>query len=157
MHGPPPHAWGQHVLHDCGRSRDRSTPTRVGTTLGIQRRMMAVAVHPHTRGDNLDMVCSTSRHSGPPPHAWGQPRHTGRATARCRSTPTRVGTTLRTSAAVLRHSVHPHTRGDNAAFLSIFWDSNQRKSLHVQHPTVSCAPKTHTVALLTGCTVDQYG
>ena len=50
---------------------------------------------------------------GSPPLARGRPRSPCRLPARLRSTPTRVGTTLRSRVLGAQSSVHPHARGDD--------------------------------------------
>ncbi len=115
--GSPPHAWGQprlSFLLSCfirftptrvgttpaGKvlfRHGRFTPTRVGTTLPGAWRRGALAVHPHTRGDNHRQLTELAR--------------------ALRFTPTRVGTTASWCRIPTRRSVHPHTRGDNTLVL----------------------------------------
>jgi hypothetical protein len=92
--GPPPHAWGQPMSELLAAVRDRSTPTRVGTTIATPLHIHSYSVHPHTRGDNSGTGVVLEGVVGPPPHAWGQPGRQGGARRRSRSTPTRVGTTV---------------------------------------------------------------
>ena len=111
--GSPPRAWGQ-----SGDSRVRSalfrfTPTGVGTILSLRVNRVAVAVHPHGRGDN---VCCAMRERiirGSPPRAWGQLRVRPCVLAKYRFTPTGVGTILSLRANLSAVAVHPHGRGDN--------------------------------------------
>ena len=60
--GSPPRAWGQHhgAAMDC--TRDRFTPTCVGTTFDNRYDAPTEPVHPHVRGDN--------RNSRSPPGAF---------------------------------------------------------------------------------------
>jgi len=91
--GPPPRAWGQHHHAGQDRRRDRSTPTRVGTTGPTPGTRAHRPVHPHARGDN----------EAP----FGRGHHV------VRSTPTRVGTTHHAHVSGGKAAVHPHARGDN--------------------------------------------
>jgi len=91
--GPPPHAWGRHQAPNADHRGSRSTPTRVGTTRGIQCRHSQSTVHPHTRGDDLRAQRSAAAQLGPPP---------------------RVGTTVAPPWTRTTRTVHPHTRGDDS-------------------------------------------
>ncbi len=90
----------------------RSTPTCVGNTASMAFWRLALAVHPHMRGEYSTSRMCVVRSTGPPPHAWGIPP------CRCRhgsgrgSTPTCVGNTSgpRTGRATM--AVHPHMRGE---------------------------------------------
>ncbi|BAS27306.1 hypothetical protein LIP_1457 [Limnochorda pilosa] len=50
--GSPPRAWGSHRSEMPDADIPRFTPTRVGITIMPQALAMAVAVHPHARGDH---------------------------------------------------------------------------------------------------------
>src|SRR5690606_37469135 len=95
-----------------------STPTRVGTTLLRQRRVMRASVHPHARGDNRQLPEARLHNVGPPPRAWGQLPSSRIASDPTRSTPTRVGTTGRRTGLTQVKVVHPHARGDNNSISS---------------------------------------
>jgi hypothetical protein len=90
--GSPPQAWGRR---------------RVGALL-----LLAIAVHPHTRGDGPFVVLSEPPVSGSPPHAWGRPVLLPLRITLLRFTPTRVGTAAGAASAGVALAVHPHTRGD---------------------------------------------
>ena len=112
--GSPPHAWGRHRGCSGGGRGERLTPTRVGTTCGRRRLRHWRQAHPHTRGDDRSGNPATDRREGSPPHAWGRRVCNRLLVRRVRLTPTRVGTTRRTSDLPSRPRAHPHTRGDDA-------------------------------------------
>src|SRR5208282_4979261 len=70
--GSPPRAWGQRKLNHYSSPPSRFTPTGVGTTRMAAPGAVAVAVHPHGRGDNGVGQCSRGQRFGSPPRAWGQ-------------------------------------------------------------------------------------
>src|SRR5436853_233505 len=51
--GSPPHAWGIRLLQRESVYRVRFTPTCVGNTGAVRRRLAETAVHPHMRGEYL--------------------------------------------------------------------------------------------------------
>src|SRR5271157_1138936 len=81
--------------------------------IGMPSCLASVAVHPHTRGDNITPLLLMSIPLGSPPHTWGQCRDRGSTRLNVRFTPTHVGTISMIFLAIRRPSVHPHTRGDN--------------------------------------------
>ena len=91
----------------------RFTPTRVGTIGSPASGTRCRAVHPHTRGDNVNWIHLLFLLLGSPPHAWGQFFQVHLAIEAARFTPTRVGTIKKTAVLIPPSSVHPHTRGDN--------------------------------------------
>ena len=52
MLGSPPRAWGRRASAPCHFVALRFTPTCVGTTCSISRRLSPLSVHPHVRGDD---------------------------------------------------------------------------------------------------------
>ena len=62
---------------------------------------------------------------GSPPRAWGRRFNLPYQLQVCRFTPTRVGTTSPQALLLHKNAVHPHARGDDAGFYSIFgtWTS----------------------------------
>ena len=115
MRGSPPHAWGRHHGRDQARCRGRFTPTRVGKTTAARQPATGPAVHPHTRGEDASKVTFGIGASGSPPHAWGRHPHLLDTVPDHRFTPTRVGKTSPSRAASRSRTVHPHTRGEDAA------------------------------------------
>src|SRR5271157_83836 len=75
--------------------------------------MVAVSVHPHTRGDNHVMRHHVASKDGSPPHTWGQLLDRVDAPVKKRFTPTHVGTMSSSFSLLSAVPVHPHTRGDN--------------------------------------------
>ena len=132
--GSPPRAWGQSVVQITLDGRDRFTPTGVGTIPGADCSALpsprftptgvgtigvvaadadALPVHPHGRGDNVDMSIAYELHYGSPPRAWGQCLTRGGGPPSMRFTPTGVGTISSPAISTVSYSVHPHGRGDN--------------------------------------------
>ena len=72
MNGSPPRAWGQYERHHAGGHVDRFTPTGVGTIAGLFPWRNGGTVHPHGRGDNVQVRVGNGVPSGSPPRAWGQ-------------------------------------------------------------------------------------
>ena len=112
--GSPPHAWGRYHADHCASVRPRFTPTRVGKMIIRARRQPALAVHPHTRGEDSTMCVSSSSPDGSPPHAWGRSRPPPRPSCIERFTPTRVGKIHPRHVPLPTRPVHPHTRGEDA-------------------------------------------
>src|SRR5271157_5835904 len=81
--------------------------------IGMPSCLASVAVHPHTRGDNITPLLLMSIPLGSPPHTWGQCRDRGSTRLNVRFTPTHVGTIGNASYKSAFVAVHPHTRGDN--------------------------------------------
>src|SRR5690554_5186812 len=69
--GSPPHAWGSHLMLVDFTYYLRFTPTRVGITSASAKASFRSAVHPHTRGDHVSVICNFATLIGSPPHAWG--------------------------------------------------------------------------------------
>ncbi len=150
--GSPPRAWGRlcsrRVFYWAGwftptcvgtagaararPVRPRFTPTCVGTAVEQCPRGGAWSVHPHVRGDGVDLpglnqpalvhphvrgdgtfkARNTSWRFGSPPRAWGRPRFALARGHRDRFTPTCVGTAVFVVAIARVSPVHPHVRGD---------------------------------------------
>ena len=110
--GSPPHAWGIRSNRRANLGVARFTPTRVGNTKWLGVESLALAVHPHTRGEYQENDMATDTPRGSPPHAWGILVHVTPMRLRPRFTPTRVGNTRSPLAIRCYRSVHPHTRGE---------------------------------------------
>ncbi len=78
------------------------------------RMRLAIAVHPHARGDNCSPRAPVVANCGSPPRAWGQRGGANLSMGSIRFTPTRVGTTGTNGPYHLGWTVHPHARGDNS-------------------------------------------
>src|SRR5437764_1424164 len=91
--GPSPHAWGK---RDCGRGRQpcqRTIPTRVGKTPRTRFNPRRTTDHPHTHGENAQIVGQKVVNLGPSPHAWGKRSYHKCSLLTLRTIPTRVGKT----------------------------------------------------------------
>ena len=116
-HGSPPRAWGLVLSGFLALEFERFTPTGVGTGQGANKGPAVKAVHPHGRGDWTSNPGRPALFSGSPPRAWGlEGLHESRGVYG-RFTPTGVGTGLSKRFFNLRSAVHPHGRGDWAAFM----------------------------------------
>jgi len=90
--GSPPRAWGQCDLFARSPRTGRFTPTGVGTICGGSATRWCATVHPHGRGDNVELDVGTLLLYGSPPRAWGQSRRCAGRSGPARFTPTGVGT-----------------------------------------------------------------
>ncbi len=101
----------------------------MGTTNWPAGRKPASTVHPHACGDYLHQAELEGGEVGPSPRVWGLPAHPGGGPGRCRSIPTRVGTTAPRSPPRGAGPVHPHACGDYAPLL------------HLDHLVVGPSPR----------------
>ena len=110
--GSPPRAWGRLLLPDRDLAEDRFTPTGVGTAWPPRADPARAGVHPHGRGDGINLSGSLIPADGSPPRAWGR-RGRDRPLPRVeRFTPTGVGTAKAPDGETTMRWVHPHGRGD---------------------------------------------
>ncbi len=72
-----------------------------------------VPVHPHTRGEHLDLVWERGLSGGSSPHTWGTRLLNYFRLFPRRFIPTHVGNTSLPGRSIGRVSVHPHTRGEH--------------------------------------------
>ena len=112
MDGPPPRVWGNRCDGVAFASEDRSTPTRVGKSIGGSRSPAARAVHPHACGEIVVGVDEDFVTAGPPPRVWGNRSAKQAGEYPRRSTPTRVGKSLFALLVTSEVSVHPHACGE---------------------------------------------
>ena len=110
--GPPPRAWGRRPVGRLPGVAERSTPTCVGTSKPNASACSSTTVHPHVRGDVRTRPRPSLRFGGPPPRAWGRLTHWEMSVHVTGSTPTCVGTSIRSPQSPPPGSVHPHVRGD---------------------------------------------
>ncbi len=73
---------------------------------------VALAVHPHRRGDGIDRKRSQRSSRGSPPQAWGRHARFVAPLETPRFTPTGVGTAMSNHSRRKSVPVHPHRRGD---------------------------------------------
>ena len=111
--GPSPRVWGQ-LLSVLGESvRERSIPTRVGTTwMRITRQKMST-VHPHACGDNVEAPPPPATSSGPSPRVWGQRQMVAGLGVHRGPSPRVWGQPPQTGLPSCSTTVHPHACGDN--------------------------------------------
>ena len=105
--GSPPRAWGQLRTGNLVGGNQRGSPPRAWGQQGISTSPATGGlVHPHGRGDNVMTLL---------PSPWW-----------IRFTPTGVGTTVFSPAALPLAAVHPHGRGDNhwSQFGTVYHDGS---------------------------------
>ena len=115
--GSPPHTWGILTLTMHYSLPGRFTPTHVGNThvhVGVS---VPSAVHPHTRGEYVQLESFLSSLTGSPPHTWGIPTICIVGLLLIRFTPTHVGNTGDFLGELAPWEVHPHTRGEYECYL----------------------------------------
>ena len=110
--GSPPRKWGHPVLLLLFAALVRFTPTQVGTSSLSFFRSSASSVHPHASGDIILRGSETTSKIGSPPRKWGHPMSPRPLLAKCRFTPTQVGTSIALLANDYLRTVHPHASGD---------------------------------------------
>ncbi len=120
LHGSPPRAWGRRRSLAGRPPSLRFTPTCVGTALCWMVRASSWTVHPHVRGDGDVYQDIGFTNSGSPPRAWGRRIPSPRVLARCRFTPTCVGTATERAIDIATPPVHPHVRGDGETTLAVW-------------------------------------
>jgi len=92
----------------------------VGRTFGSLATAMALADHPHARGENaFDRVCEPGI-SGPSPRTWGERTPFPRSPPRSRTIPTHVGRTAQLFVRQGLQTDHPHARGENWSGISLY-------------------------------------
>ena len=114
--GSSPRAWGTPSRSRHGLRLGRFIPTRVGNTalhLGVT---CPHPVHPHARGEHLDVDNSGISRYGSSPRAWGTPMVRKFENIFSRFIPTRVGNTVSRLKTRSRNAVHPHARGEHIKF-----------------------------------------
>ncbi len=140
VYGSSPHAWGKHIPLHVKDGVFRFIPTRVGKTLIHGPLQNQVAVHPHTRGENVYPSALTLASSGSSPHAWGKLFQTTALLNHTRFIPTRVGKTTRGHRGSRGTAVHPHTRGENCC-MAAYSKTYGGSSPHAWgKPSPSCIP-----------------
>ena len=120
--GSPPRAWGRLPRSVSPRCPLRFTPTCVGTTTHGREASVPPTVHPHVRGDDLDITNDANGNAGSPPRAWGRLRLVAVWHQAVRFTPTCVGTTRWPPPDLSPPAVHPHVRGDDLEGVPSDWD-----------------------------------
>ena len=70
--GSPPRTWGRLSPKPHLHSHSWFTPTHVGKTKTTGQEEGPTLVHPHARGEDIDVCSYTSSHLGSPPRTWGR-------------------------------------------------------------------------------------
>ena len=110
--GSSPHAWGIHGGKRHPVAGGRFIPTCVGNTCCTPASRMTRAVHPHMRGEYVEVQPPYNDTVGSSPHAWGIPAAADAGGSEIRFIPTCVGNTQRDEIIGDRGAVHPHMRGE---------------------------------------------
>ncbi len=92
-YGTPPRLWGKLSAWISRAESSRYTPTPVGKTMKIGKRVARLAVHPHACGENGALSSSSSATTGTPPRLWGKRCAQNPLSTIPRYTPTPVGKT----------------------------------------------------------------
>ena len=116
--GSSPRAWGTPLTFNTLSIFHRFIPTCVGNTPLRYIVVVLAAVHPHVRGEHLDNRSYRTGNSGSSPRAWGTLLGQTQGEEYTRFIPTCVGNTTTEFARVVRHSVHPHVRGEHVRVTS---------------------------------------
>ena len=69
--GSSPHPWGIRQLSIKVPSLKRFIPTSVGNTTPVWGASLQLSVHPHIRGEYVEVSPILVRHRGSSPHPWG--------------------------------------------------------------------------------------
>ena len=112
QYGSSPHPWGIRHCVPCRPCRVRFIPTSVGNTLFSRLLIWMVTVHPHIRGEYIQLDAHPLFARGSSPHPWGIRPRCGCPSARQRFIPTSVGNTREEKEVVQSIAVHPHIRGE---------------------------------------------
>ncbi len=101
------------IYYNSSNNNTRFTPTCVGKTGGAGGGVGTVMVHPHVRGENLELQTGEPVIVGSPPRAWGKLYLCADNSENTRFTPTCVGKTIVDRSVQFTEEVHPHVRGEN--------------------------------------------
>ena len=110
--GSSPPAWGTGAIVATSAPLNRFIPTRVGNSCCTIWLGAVTAVHPHTRGEQINLLCISVARYGSSPRAWGTgPQAIGFALL-AGFIPTRVGNRQSRPPRQPAVTVHPHARGE---------------------------------------------
>ena len=110
--GSSPHTWGTGVCNQTSTTIRRFIPTHVGNSWWDNLAWNPVAVHPHTRGEQVNHIEHHAPRSGSSPHTWGTVQETQWIKYNGRFIPTHVGNRSYGASCDCCRTVHPHTRGE---------------------------------------------
>ncbi len=111
--GSSPLARGKLMCIVCSVRRRRFIPTRAGKIVRRVSGRLCAGVHPHSRGENLELDIQTKEQEGSSPLARGKFYGGESSDYRMRFIPTRAGKMLNRPSRWLWPGVHPHSRGEN--------------------------------------------
>ncbi len=110
--GSSPRTWGTRPVCRDGAGAGRFIPTHVGNAPSLSFLGSPDPVHPHARGERAARKQFGIVHVGSSPRTWGTHEQIGQSLTDQRFIPTHVGNAGRGGAAAIRHTVHPHARGE---------------------------------------------
>ena len=115
----PPLTWGRPKQNEIQNCEKRNTPTHVGKTKMGSKAALLKKKHPHSRGEDAWLarlrICFTET----PPLTWGRPEKIIKNLSRQRNTPTHVGKTFFEDSIEILKKKHPHSRGEDKAYLFV--------------------------------------
>ena len=112
--GSSPLARGKFYGGESSDYRMRFIPTRAGKMLNRPSRWLWPGVHPHSRGENQQVVACCGGCLGSSPLARGKFGSRPESISLRRFIPTRAGKISTRAEATTTLTVHPHSRGENA-------------------------------------------
>jgi len=110
--GSSPRSWGTLAAGDPAARLGRFIPTLVGNARTTRPRSMCPAVHPHARGERLDVYADDDGNNGSSPRSWGTPPSRQFQIVPLRFIPTLVGNAPASRRWCGALAVHPHARGE---------------------------------------------
>ncbi len=115
--------WGQEVVTEADKRRNRIIPTRVGTRNSVDICQKITKDHPHACGDKRCVCLLSYLFGGSSPRVWGQAHMISWYTFVERIIPTRVGTSSRLRSMQVLTKDHPHACGDKVLRSQAFFCS----------------------------------
>ena len=110
--GSSPLAWGTDRPTTNHIQTPRFIPTRVGNSQYMAEPIPTIPVHPHSRGEQLQVLRVAEDAAGSSPLAWGTVTSLVRVGDGVRFIPTRVGNSPGIKPGPPPSAVHPHSRGE---------------------------------------------
>ena len=110
--GSSPRPWGTRGELHGSRHDGRFIPTPVGNAVSKVSSAGLMSVHPHARGERVEIDGYTAASTGSSPRPWGTLGRPENFERLIRFIPTPVGNARPTACAGRRGTVHPHARGE---------------------------------------------
>ena len=117
--GSSPRVWGQVNSDGVPVSSDRIIPTRMGTSLPLQKLLYPSKDHPHAYGDKIWQNGTKHQFKGSSPRVWGQAIIVKQKMLACGIIPTRMGTSFYMCSKRQVSRDHPHAYGDKTDYISM--------------------------------------